>query len=481
MTRDPRAFMAIGRVADPERDPAERVRDYGEIFGVLPAEQLREQGARCMDCGVPFCNNACPLGNLIPDWNDLVRRDDWKAACEQLHATNNFPEFTGLICPAPCESACVLAIDDDPVMIKQIEYAIVHRGFEEGWIVPRPPERRTGRSVAVVGSGPAGLAAAAELNQVGHTVTIYERDEGPGGLMRYGVPDAKLEKWMIDRRVDVLEAEGIRFEYGADVGVNVDAAELVEANDAVVIAIGSRVERDFEAPGRELDGVHFAMDYLYQRNRWVAASQGRPSREPEPGTEIVAAGKHVVVIGGGDTGMDCISNANREGALSATLLDVYPEVPSDGRYPDTPWPLAQKRSFTTYALDEGGERRFGQQVIGLEGDGGRVSALVGRRVTGSSSRTLEPVPDSAFTMPADLVLIAIGFLHPAHDDVVAALGVETDRRGNLAAKTFETSRDGVWAAGDARVGQSLIVTAIAEGRRCARAVDRRLREPVATS
>ncbi|HEY8000805.1 MAG: glutamate synthase subunit beta [Vicinamibacteria bacterium] len=478
MTRDPRAFMGIRRVADPERDPRERVGDYGEIFGVLPNEELRRQGARCMDCGVPFCNSACPLGNLIPDWNDLVRRDDWKAACEQLHATNNFPEFTGLICPAPCESACVLAIDDDPVMIKQIEYAIVHRGFEEGWIVPRPPERRTGYRVAVIGSGPAGLAAAAELNQVGHEVTVYERDEAPGGLMRFGVPDAKLEKWMIDRRVEILEGEGIKFEYGAEVGGNVDAGELAESNDAIVIAIGSRVERDFEAPGRELDGVHFAMDYLYQRNRWVARSQGHPAPEPPPGAEITAAGKRVVVIGGGDTGMDCISNANREGALSATLLDVYPELPSNGRYPDSPWPLAPKRSFTTYALDEGGERRFGHQVIGLEGDEGRVSALVGRRVTGSSSRTLEPVPESEFTIPAELVLIAIGFVHPAHDDVVAGLGLETDKRGNLAAKTFETSRPAVYAAGDARVGQSLIVTAIADGRRCARLVDRRLREAV---
>jgi glutamate synthase (NADPH/NADH) small chain len=465
--------MEIRRVPMPERDPAERVRDYGEIFGVLPADELRLQGARCMDCGVPFCNSACPLGNLIPDWNDLVRRGDWKDACEQLHATNNFPEFTGLVCPAPCESACVLAIDDDPVMIKQIEYAIVHRGFEEGWIVPRPPERRTGHSVAVIGSGPAGLAAAQELNQVGHDVTVYERDEAPGGLIRFGVPDAKLEKWMIDRRVKVLEQEGVKFEYNAEVGGNVDAKKLHADNDAIVIAIGSRVERDFEAPGRELEGVHFAMDYLYQRNRWVANHEGGVPA-PEPEIPIVAEGKHVVVIGGGDTGMDCISNANREGALSATLLDVYPEVPSDGRYPDTPWPLAQKRSFTTYALDEGGERKFGHQVIGLEGENGKVTKLIGRRVTGNSSQNLEQIPDSEFEMPADLVLIAIGFVHPAHDDVVAALGVETDRRGNLAAKHFATSVDGVYAAGDARIGQSLIVSAIAEGRRCARFVDRQL-------
>ena len=474
MSRNPRAFMEIRRVSDPERNPAERVRDYDEIFGVLSGDELRLQGARCMDCGVPFCNSACPLGNLIPDWNDLVRRGDWRDACEQLHATNNFPEFTGLICPAPCESACVLAIDDDPVMIKQIEYAIVHRGFEEGWIVPRPPERRSGQTVAVVGSGPAGLAAAAELNQVGHTVTVYERDETTGGLMRFGVPDAKLEKWMIDRRVEVLEGEGVRFECGVEIGADLDPERLTADNDAVVIAIGSRVERDLEAPGRELAGVHFAMDYLYQRNRWVARSQGRPAPEPAPGDEITAAGKHVVVIGGGDTGMDCVSNANREGALSATLLDVYPELPASGRYPDTPWPLAPKRSITTYALDEGGERRFGHQVISLEGDGS-VAALRGRRVTGDSSRNLEPVPGSEFELPADLVLIAIGFLHPAHEDVVAGLGLELDRRGNVAAKTFATSREAVYAAGDARVGQSLIVTAIAEGRRCARAVDRRLR------
>ena len=270
-----------------------------------------------MDCGVPFCHEGCPLGNLIPDWNDLVYRDKWQDALVQLHATNNFPEFTGRICPAPCESACVLAINDDPVAIEQIEMAIVERGFDEGWIAPEPPERRTGKTVGVVGSGPAGLAVAAELNKSGHTVTVYERDEGPGGLMRFGVPDAKLPKVVIDRRAALLEAEGVRFEYGVDVGVDVTADELRERHDALVVAIGSRVHRDVEVPGRELDGIHFAMDYLYQRNRWVAAQEGRPSRAPEPGTEIVAAGKRVVVIGGGDTGMDCISNANREGATAA--------------------------------------------------------------------------------------------------------------------------------------------------------------------
>ena len=468
--------MEWTRVPDPERDPATRVRDYREIFGTLPNDELRHQGARCMDCGVPFCNNACPLGNLIPDWNDLVRRDDWASAIGQLHATNNFPEFTGLICPAPCESACVLDIADDPVMIKQIEYAIVHRAFEEGWITPQPPISRTGRTVGVIGSGPAGMAVAAELNQVGHQVTVYERDESVGGLMRFGVPDAKLEKWMIDRRAELLEAEGVSWECGVDVGKDVSTEELRDRHDALVVAIGSRVERDFEAPGRKLTGVHFAMDYLYQRNRWVARSEGRPAPEPEPAAEISAAGKHVVVIGGGDTGMDCISNANREGALSATLLDVYPEVPPDGRYDDTPWPLSPKRSVTTYALDEGGERRFGHQVLELRGEGS-VDAVRARRVTGNSSRTLEPVAGSELELEAELVLIAIGFLHPEREGPIDELGLELDRRGNVVARTYETSTEGVYAAGDARVGQSLVVTAIAEGRRCARIVDRALRAP----
>jgi glutamate synthase (NADPH/NADH) small chain len=475
VTRDPRAFMEFSRVPDPERDPATRVGDYKEIFRVLPTAELRHQGARCMDCGIPFCNSACPLGNLIPDWNDLVRRDDWRAAIDQLHATNNFPEFTGLICPAPCESACVLDITDDPVMIKQIEYAIVDRAFEEGWIEPQPPASRTGRTVGVIGSGPAGMAVAAELNQVGHLVTVYERDEGVGGLMRFGVPDAKLEKWMIDRRADLLAAEGVAFECGVDVGVDVTTEDLRARHDVLVVAIGSRVERDFEAPGRELEGVHFAMDYLYQRNRFVARSQGREAREPDPGTEITAAGKNVVVIGGGDTGMDCISNANREGAESTLLLDVYPEVPADGRYEDTPWPLSPKRSITTYALDEGGERRFGHQVTEVVGADGKVSAVRGRRVTGTSSRTLEQVPGSEFELPAELVLIAIGFLYPQREGPLNELELAVDRRGNVRAPTFETSAPGVYACGDARIGQSLIVSAIAEGRRCARVVDRALR------
>src|SRR5438270_9715960 len=301
------AFLKIHRVGFDKRDPEERVHDYRQYFGLQPESELRRQGARCMDCGIPFCHEGCPLGNLIPEWNDLVYRDKWREASEQLHMTNNFPEFTGRICPAPCESACVLAINDDPVAIEQIELAIAERAFESGWIVPEPPDRRTGKTVAVVGAGPAGLAAAAELNRCGHTVTVYERDEGPGVLLRFGVPDAKLEKWIIDRRVAVLEQEGIAFVHGVDAGRDVTAAELLERHDALVIAVGSRVSRDLHAPGRDLEGIRLAMDYLYQRNRWVAARQGRPSRPPEPGREITAQGKKVIVVGGGDTGMDCIS------------------------------------------------------------------------------------------------------------------------------------------------------------------------------
>ncbi len=468
-------FLKIHRVGFDKRDPAQRVNDYEQYFDLQPEEELRKQGARCMDCGVPFCHEGCPLGNLIPDWNDLVYRDKWQDALIQLHATNNFPEFTGRICPAPCESACVLAINDDPVAIEQIEMAIVERGFDEGWIAPEPPDRRTGKTVGVVGSGPAGLAVAAELNKSGHTVTVYERDEGPGGLMRFGVPDAKLPKVVIDRRTALLEAEGVRFEYGVDVGVDVTADELRERHDALVVAIGSRVHRDVEVPGRELSGIHFAMDYLYQRNRWVAAQEGRPSRAPEPGTEIVAAGKRVVVIGGGDTGMDCVSNANREGATSAVILDVYQQLPVSGRDSRSPWPLPPKRTQTTYALEEGGERWWGTEVMSFSGEEGGVTQVHARRVTGTSSRDLQPVPGSEFTVPADLVLIAIGFTHPEHEGFVAQLGTDFDPRGNVRTRqTYRTSEAGVYACGDARIGQSLVVTAIAEGRKCARIVNRDL-------
>jgi glutamate synthase (NADPH) small chain len=466
------AFLKIHRVGFDKRDPRRRVADYDQYFALQPNEELRRQGARCMDCAVPFCHEGCPLGNLIPDWNDLVYRDKWREAIDQLHATNNFPEFTGLICPAPCESACVLNINDDPVAIEQIELAIVTRAFEEGWIAPEPPDRRSGRSAAVVGAGPAGLAVAAELNKSGHQVTVFERDEGPGGLLRFGVPDAKLEKWIIDRRVRLLEDEGITFQYDTDVGRDVTAEELQERFDAVVISIGSRVSRDLPVAGRQLDGIHPAMAYLYQRNRWVAAEQGRPSRPVDPtAPEISAAGKKVIVIGGGDTGMDCISNSHREHASSVVMLDVYAQLP-DGDDPRTPWPLPPKRTASTYALEEGGKRRWGTEVTGFGGIEGKVSHVYARQVTGSSSRDLTPVPGSEFVLEADLVLIAIGFEHPEHEGLVSELNLDLDRRGNIRTRqTYRTSVGRVYACGDARIGQSLVVTAIAEGRKCARIVN----------
>jgi glutamate synthase (NADPH/NADH) small chain len=368
----------------------------------------------------------------------------------------------------------VLDINDDAVTIEQIELAIVTRGFEEGWIEPEPPELRTDRTVAVVGSGPAGLAVAAELNKLGHTVTVYERDEAPGGLLRFGVPDAKLEKWIIERRVKLLEDEGVRFECNVDVGADVEAGELRGNHDAVVVAIGSRVHRDLDVPGRDLAGVHFAMDYLYQRNRAVAAMEGREHRQTPPGRVISAEGKRVVVVGGGDTGMDCISNALREGAEDVLLLDVYPPLPGHGRPPGTPWPLPPKRTGTTYALDEGGERRFGTQVTALRGVDGRVTGVHGRRVEGTSSRDLHAMPGSEFEEHAELVLLAIGFNHPEHEGAVEQLGLDLDRRGNVKAPVYGTKIEGVFACGDARTGQSLVVTAIAEGRRCARVVDQYL-------
>jgi glutamate synthase (NADPH) small chain len=465
-------FLKYRRIEQPERDPSERVGDFREFMGTLDLPVLQEQGARCMECGVPFCHHGCPLGNLIPEWNDLVYRDRWHEAIEQLHRTNNFPEFTGRLCPAPCEAACVLEIEEgNAVTIKQIEVAIVNRAWEEGWIVPRSASAASGRSVAVVGSGPAGLACAQQLARAGHAVTVYERDEAAGGLVRFGVPDFKIEKWLIERRVQQLEAEGVAFRYGIDVGIDVEAEELRSTHDAVVLAVGSRVPRDLAVPGRELDGVHFAMDYLYQRNRWVARELGPQvtGAPPAPVNVLTAAGKHVIVIGGGDTGADCVANAHRERAASVTQIELVGEPPP--RRPDdlTPWPTWPMRLRTSYALKEGGERDFAISTTALTGRDGRVERIHWTQNTGAPPFDL--VSGTEEDRPAGLVLLAMGFVGP-DPRILEEFGVDTDARGNMFAPTYATSTEGVFAAGDARRGQSLIVWAISEGRRCATAVDR---------
>ncbi|MEA2481551.1 MAG: glutamate synthase small chain [Thermoleophilaceae bacterium] len=465
----PRAFMEVERVPAPERDPSTRTADHGEIFLTLPTAETRRQAGRCMSCGIPFCHDARPVGNLIPEWNELASDGHWRAAIERLHSTNDFPEFTGLICPAPCEAACTLEINDEPVMIKQVELAIVERAFEEGWVVPRAPAARTGRTVAVVGSGPAGLAAAAQLNRRGHLVTVYERDEGPGGLLRFGIPDFKLEKWIVDRRVALLEAEGVEFRYGVEVGAAIDPADLRERHDAVVLALGSRAERPLGIDGDDLGGVHQAMEYLYARNRAVAAAHdGAPEPPPSAAGAPTAAGRDVIVIGGGDTAADCVASAHRERARSVTLLDIYPAP--DGTRPReiAGWPDYPKRMPSNYALDEGGERRSSLSALALEGRDGHVTGVRARSV--GPPPGFDPVAGSESVLPADLVLVAIGFTHPEHDGAVGALALDLDDRGNVTAPGHATNVDGVFAAGDARRGQSLVVTAIQEGRSCAAAV-----------
>jgi glutamate synthase (NADPH/NADH) small chain len=455
------AFLKLQRAESVERPPAERVHDHREFVRPLPLVQLQEQGARCMECGVPFCHSGCPLGNLIPDWNDLVYRDRFRDALDQLHRTNNFPEFTGRLCPAPCEAACVLEIDEgNAVSIKQIELAIVNRAWEEGWIVPQPPAERSGRTVAVVGSGPAGLACAQELNRAGHLVTVFERDEAGGGLLRFGVPDFKIEKTVVERRLDQLAAEGVDFRYGVSVGVDLDPAELVGGFDAVVLAVGSRVPRDLPVPGRELDGVHFAMEYLYEQTRVVAGTLSAPA--------ITAAGKHVIVIGGGDTGADCVASAHREQAASVTQIELLGEPPASRPDDITPWPLWPMKLRTSYALKEGGECSFAISTTELTGGGGAVEEIHWRENSGAPP--FDPVPGTEETRPAELVLLAMGFTGP-EPALLEQLGVERDARGSVDATAFATSVPGVFAAGDARRGQSLIVWAIDEGRRCARAVD----------
>ncbi|MGD0714456.1 MAG: glutamate synthase subunit beta [Gaiellaceae bacterium] len=453
------AFLKLKRAETPERPPAERIGDHREFVKTLPLVELREQGARCMECGVPFCHSGCPLGNLVPEWNDLVYRDRFHEALDQLHRTNNFPEFTGRLCPAPCEAACVLEIDEgNAVSIKQIELAIAARAWDEGWIVPQPPKQRSGRTVAVVGSGPAGLACAQQLNRAGHLVTVFERDEAGGGLLRFGVPDFKIEKRVVERRLEQLADEGVEFRFGADVGVDVDPAELTEGFDAVVLAIGSRVPRDLPIPGRELDGVHFAMEYLYQRNRAVAGTAA---------AAISAAGKHVIVVGGGDTGADCVASAHREGAASVTQIELLGEPPPSRPDDLTPWPLWPMKLRTSYALMEGGSRSFAISTTALSGNG-RVERIEWMRNSGAPP--FDPVPGSEESHPAELVLLAMGFVGP-EAALLEQLGVASNPRGAVEAAEFATSVRGVFSAGDARRGQSLIVWAIDEGRRCARVVD----------
>jgi glutamate synthase (NADPH/NADH) small chain len=487
-------FLQIERHGIPQRDPRERANDYREFLLTRPVEELREQGGRCMDCGVPFCHNGCPLGNLIPDWNDLVYEDKFEDAIVELHATNNFPEFTGRLCPAPCEAACVLEIrEGDAVTIKQIEHAIIGRAWDEGWVTPHPPRRETGQGVAVVGSGPAGMAAAQQLRRAGHRVTLFERDEAAGGLVRFGVPDFKIEKTVVQRRVEQLVAEGVELRCGVEVGRDLTVEEMRKSFDAVVLATGSRVPRDLPVPGRELDGVHFAMDYLYQRNRWVARqtesppipSPTIPPATPEPtvdqpalAREITAKDKDVVVIGGGDTGADCVGNALREGARSIVQLELLPEPPPHRPDDRTPWPEWPLKYRLSYAMEEARELDVGEQDYSVTtvrfSDDGKGSVAGLRIARAESVPPFGPIAGTERELPAQLVLLAMGFLGP-EQGLLEELGVERDARGNVkASKPYTSSVEGVFAAGDARRGQSLIVWAINEGRQCARMVDRYL-------
>ncbi len=462
-------FMEHGRELPTRRPVAERVNDWFEIYQDFPEDKLRNQGARCMDCGVPFCHTGCPVNNIIPNWNDLVFRGRWKDAVRQLHATNNFPEFTGRICPAPCETACVLGINQPPVTIKQIEKSIVERGFEEGWIKPEPPRQQTGKKVAVVGSGPAGLAAAQQLCRAGHEVTVYEKADRIGGLLRYGIPQFKLEKQIIDRRLAQMEAEGVHFVTNAHVGKNISVEELRLDFDAIVLAGGSEHPRDLNVPGRDLNGIHYAMEFLPQQNRRCEGDVLSPSED------ILATGKRVVIIGGGDTGADCLGTAHRQKPISVHQFEIMPMPPND-RSPQTPWPLWPMQLRTEAAHEEGGVRDWSIATTTFTGDAaGNVKQLHAIRV--GPSPKFEPIAGTEFTMDVDLVLIAMGFVGPVRGGMIEQLGVVLDPRGNVATDDNSmTSVPGVFAAGDMRRGQSLVVWAIAEGRKAAACVDRYLQE-----
>jgi len=456
-------FLEFERLHEAAERPQERLKHWREFVGHLSDKEAGAQGARCMDCGTPFCMSGCPVNNIIPDWNDLVFRQDWQRALDVLHSTNNFPEFTGRVCPAPCEAACTLNINNDAVGIKSIEHAIIDKGWESGSVTPQPAPAKTGRKVAVIGSGPAGLACAQQLARTGHSVTVFEKNDRIGGLLRYGIPDFKLEKQLIDRRVAQMQAEGVEFRTGQHVGGNVDAQALVAEFDAVVMAGGAENPRDLPVPGRELAGVHFAMEFLPQQNKVVAGDK-------VPG-QIMATGKHVVVIGGGDTGSDCVGTSNRHGAASVTQFELLPQPP-EKENKDMVWPYWPIKLRTSSSHEEGCQRDWAVATKRLEGSNGKVEKLIAARVEWKEGK-MQEVPGSEFTIKADLVLLAMGFLGPQSGGLLAALGVEKDPRSNVKADTdsYRTSVDKVFAAGDMRRGQSLVVWAIREGRQCARAVD----------
>ncbi|MFN3351598.1 glutamate synthase subunit beta [Pseudorhodoplanes sp.] len=456
-------FLEIEREDRDYAPVEERIKHFREFVLPLPESETREQAARCMDCGIPYCHNGCPVNNQIPDWNDLVYRGNWEEAARNLLSTNNFPEVTGRVCPAPCEASCTLNIDDNPVTIKTIECAIADKAIESGWIKPEPAQHKTGKTVAIVGSGPAGLACAQQLARAGHEVHVYEKFAKAGGLLRYGIPDFKMEKGIVDMRIKQMEAEGVTFHYGAHVGVNLPVEKLVAEYDAVALTGGAEHPRDLPIPGRDLDGIHFAMDFLPQQNR-------RVSGEPLNGVkEILATGKHVVVIGGGDTGSDCIGTSIRQGALSVTNFEIMPMPPVRENkaltWPDWPYKLR-----TSSSHDEGAVREFSVLTQAFEGENGKIKAL---RCVRADDK-IKPIPGTEFTVKADLVLLAMGFVHPVKDGMLASLGVALDPRGNAKANTedYKTSIHKVFAAGDMRRGQSLVVWAIREGRQCAHAIDK---------
>jgi glutamate synthase (NADPH/NADH) small chain len=455
-------FLEIERE---ERDYApveERIKNYREFVLPLPEKETRDQAARCMDCGIPYCHNGCPVNNQIPDWNDLVYRGNWEEAARNLLSTNNFPEVTGRVCPAPCEASCTLNIDDNPVAIKTVECAIADKAIESGWIKPEPPSHKTGKKVAVVGSGPAGMACAQQLARAGHDVHVFEKFAKAGGLLRYGIPDFKMEKGIVDLRVQQMEAEGVTFHYGAHVGVDLPADTLLAEYDAVALTGGAEHPRDLPIPGRDLDGIHFAMDFLPQQNR-------RVSGEPLNGVkDILAGGKHVVVIGGGDTGSDCIGTSIRQGALSVTNFEIMP-MPPERENKALTWPDWPYKLRTSSSHEEGAEREFSVLTQAFEGENGKVAAIRCVR----ADEKIKPVPGTEFTIKADLVLLAMGFVHPVKDGMLASLGLALDPRGNAKANTedYKTSLPKVFAAGDMRRGQSLVVWAIREGRQCAHAID----------